>query len=109
MQGRDDGPGLCGAFHHGNQEGLDTDIQQFFQQGRIVIHGPHDGRHVIGRQHLQVGQDVRQLERRVLVVDQQPVKAGTGGNFRGADVRQAQPQAVLGPAGGHGALETVVR
>ncbi len=73
---------LLRAFNHGNQQRLRTDIEQLLDELDVARNRPHDGMHGIRRHGLQLREDGSDIVGRVLAVNQQPIEAGAGGDFR---------------------------
>ncbi|MNY26017.1 hypothetical protein D3C86_1598390 [compost metagenome] len=99
---------LLGGIDHRHQQGPGAHVQQLLDQRGLAGHGAHHGLGAVGRQRLQGLEDGAHVVGRVLAVDQQPVEAGRGGDFREVGRGGGHPQADLGLARGQGGLEGVV-
>ncbi len=79
-------------LHEGNDEALHPDVQQPLEDHGVVPRRPDDRARRPFAHRLELAQHQRQLVGRVLGVDQHPVEAGSGDDFRGHVARQAAPQ-----------------
>ena len=99
--------GLLGVVDERNQQGLRADIERALDHHQIVPRHAHHRRGRAVRDRLQLRQQSRNLVRRVLAVEQQPVEAAVGDDL-GRDVAgQAAPESDLQPAFREGLLEGV--
>ena len=87
--------GFFGSLHHGQQQGLRTDIQNLLDAHRVVPYRPYYRVAGVGGDGLQLAQHVIQFIGRVFAVDQQPVETGAGQQLGAVGAGQAQPQADL--------------
>ena len=84
-------PRLVSVLHHRHQQGLRAHVQQLLDLHRIVPRRAHYRLAGIRGDGLELGQDGLHAVRRVLAVDQQPVKTGPGQQLCAVAAGQPQP------------------
>jgi hypothetical protein len=88
---------------------LGADVEQALDDHRIVPGRPDDGVSHSAAHRLKFGEHHRQLVRRVLGIEQNPVESGVRKDFDHQMARQAVPQPDLQPAGVQRPLEGVMQ
>ena len=106
--GHDRAAGLLLRFHIGDQQRLGADIEQALDGDGIVPGGPDHGMRRSAGHRLKFGEHHRQLVRRVLGVERDPVESGIREDFDHDVARQAVPQPDLQPAGFQRLLEGIM-
>ncbi len=91
----------------GHEEGRRTDVEAALDQHGVVPGRPHDRGRGAALHRLQLRQQVGDVIRRVLAVEEQPVEAGVAHDVCRDIAAQAAPQADLQLAGGDRMLEGV--
>ena len=87
--------GLLRVLHIRDQEGLNARIQVALDRHHVVPRRPHDRVRRSADRRLKLAVDHRQVVRRMLGVDQQPVEPGPGQDLDRDVARQARPEADL--------------
>jgi hypothetical protein len=86
---------LLRALNIRDQPGLRADIEEAFDQHRIVAGRPHDRRDRIRRHSLQLRQHGQRVAGGVLGVEQHPIEARAGQRLRNIGAGKATPESDL--------------